>query len=222
MLTLFYAPGSCSLAPLVALEEAQARYRPVRVLLAENEQRSAEYLAVNPRARIPALVTADGVITENLAVLTYIAHRFPDTGLLPFDNSRRLGQAYQFMSWFASTAHVAIAQVWRTERFTADADAQEAVRRDGHETLHRLYDEIEAMMTDDWLVGGRYSVVDPYALVFWRWGERLGKDMASFEKWAAHTERLKARAATVRAFDIETGENAGVRAMESAIADQGR
>ena len=87
MLKLFYAPGSCALASHVALEEVGAEYEAVRVDLRANDQRKPEYLAINPKGRVPALVTDKGVLTENPAILAFVAQSFPEARLAPLDDA---------------------------------------------------------------------------------------------------------------------------------------
>jgi glutathione S-transferase len=82
---LYFAPGTIALASLIALEEAGASYTPMRLSFADNDQRSAAYLQINPKGRVPALITDDGILTETPAVLSYIARTHPEAGLLPAD-----------------------------------------------------------------------------------------------------------------------------------------
>ncbi len=77
MLKLFHAPGACSLASLIALEEAGADYELIRMSTRDGDQRKAEYLAINPKGRVPVLVTDQGVLTENPAILAYVAQTHP-------------------------------------------------------------------------------------------------------------------------------------------------
>lgn len=202
-LRLFYAPGACSFAALAALEEAGAAYEPTKLVLASGEQKKPEFLAINPRGRVPALVVESGVITENIAVLTYIAERFPAAGLLPKDDAALLGRAYELMSWFASGVHVSIAQIWRSERYTRDEDGKKLVQQGGRENILNAFKELDAAFKGPWILGDRFSLVDPYAYVFWRWGLRLELDMAGYKSWAAHTERLLKRPAIERALAVE-------------------
>lgn len=197
-ITLYYAPGACSLATHVTLEEAAAPYNTVRVMLAEGQQRSAKYLSINPMGRVPALVTPDGILTETIGALSYVSNRFPSAELLPFGDSWGMGKAYDRMSWLAAVAHVAIAQIWRTERFTTDAAAQESVREHGRVQIGQYFERIESGLSGEWMLGDRYSVLDPYLMVFWRWGLRLQMDMASYARWADHTARVMSRPAVER------------------------
>ena len=191
-LRCYFAPGASSLAGLVALEAANAAYEPHRLVLAEGEHRREPYLAVNPRGRVPSLVLETGqVVSENIAILTWIAHRYPDARLLPFEDLGRLARAYELMSWFASSAHVAIAQIWRGERFTDDQAIKTALADAGRRNVLSALDDIETIAGEagDWFLGERFSVIDPYALVFWRWAQRLEIDTAAYPAWSAMTAR---------------------------------
>jgi glutathione S-transferase len=108
MLKLYYAPHACSLAPHIALEEAGADYEPVLVNFAEGEQRGAEYAKINPKGRVPALVTDRGVLTENPVILGYIAQTFPDAKLADNDDSFAFGNMQAFNCYIASTC------MWRS------------------------------------------------------------------------------------------------------------
>jgi glutathione S-transferase len=208
-LTLYFAPGACSLAPLVALEEAGAPYQGVRLLLAEAEQRQPEFLAINPRGRVPVLIADGQVITENVAILTVIAQRFPLSNLLPFETPSLLARSYELIGWFASGVHVAFAEVFRPERFTDDEAAKAALKTGGRRNVLLAFEEIEAILqtaSGGWLVGGRFTAVDPYALVFWRWAERLNIDIAEFPAFTDHARRLFERPAVQRAVAREAGK----------------
>ena len=84
-LKLYYSPGACSLAPHIALEEVGIAYEPVKVALAKGEQRTPEYLAINRKGRVPVLAEDDWVLTENAAILPYVAQRYPEARLWPSD-----------------------------------------------------------------------------------------------------------------------------------------
>jgi glutathione S-transferase len=200
-LRLYYAPGACSLASHIALEEAGASFQTVRLSLPDGEQRRPDYLAINPRGRVPTLVV-DGVpIGENIAILTTIAALFPRAELLPAEPVA-LGRAYERMSWLASTAHVSIAQIWRTERFTSHPAAAERLQQEGRTLVAGHFATIEAWFEGDWVLD-RYSVLDAYVLVFWRWGQRLAFDPSHYPKWRAHTARMLDRAAVAAALERE-------------------
>ncbi len=195
---LYYAPGACSLAPHIALEEVGARYELSRVDLAANQQNSAEYLRINPKARVPALVDGDWVLTEAPAILRYIAARHPAAGLWPWD-PREEARCAEWLSWLSSTIHVAFVHVRRAARYAADPRAVEDVAATARNTCRDLWGAVEGKLGDaPWAVGERYSVADPHLLVYWTWGRGpvLGFDMArDFPRWTEHALHRRAAGA---------------------------
>src|SRR4051794_39651281 len=116
MIKLFYSLGSCSLASHIALEEAGAEYQAVRTNVREKANLTPEYLAINPKGRVPALATDQGVLTETVAILAWVAQAFPDAKLLPID-PWGFAEAQAFNSYLASTVHVAHAHRHRGYRW---------------------------------------------------------------------------------------------------------
>lgn len=204
-LTLYFAGGSCSLPALAGLEEAGANFDTVRLVLAEGDQRSPEYLAIHPRGRVPALDLDGHTIGENAAVLTLLAQRFPAARLLPTDPIS-LGRAYELIGWFSSSVHVSFSQAFRPERFTRDEAAWPALRAGGRENVLAAYAELDQRLSDGgpWLLGGAFSLLDPYALVFHRWAPRLEIDVAAFPAFSDHARRTAARPSVARALARET------------------
>ena len=204
MLKLHYSPGACSLAAHIILEEIGAPFTTKAVPVREGATQTAEFLALNPHGRVPVLETEDMVLTESVAILTYLALRFPASTVLPLDDLRRSARALELLAFFASSVHIAVAQVWRSHRFAADERAYPTVQASGHANLRTFFDEIEAIAgSGDWVLGDRFSVADPYLLVFFRWGGMLGLDMTSYPSWTAHKDRMLARPAVKRALDRE-------------------
>src|SRR6185437_15700939 len=110
MYKLYYAPGTCALASHIALEEAGADYKAERLDFKANQQQSPEYLKINAKGRVPALVSDKGVITETPAILAYIAQVFPKAKLAPVDDPFAFAQLQSFNNYLCATAHVAHAQ----------------------------------------------------------------------------------------------------------------
>jgi glutathione S-transferase len=207
-LRLYFAPGACSLAPLIALEEAGADYEGVRLSLAEGEQRRPGFLAINPRGRVPVLIADGHVVTENAAVLTVIAHRFPERRLLPFGDPSQLARSIELLAWLANGVHPAFIQVFRPERFTDDTSTWDALKAGGGRNARLAFLEIEDILRrsgGEALVGDRFSIVDAYALVFWRWAPRLEIDTADYPIFTAYAARLGRRASVQRALAREAG-----------------
>lgn len=214
MTTLYYAPGACSLASHIALEETGTPFETVRLDLAKGDQRAAEYLAVNERGRVPALVQGglqeglqEGwVLTENTAILRHVARLHPEAGLWPED-SRDQARADEWLAWLSTNHHIAYAHVRRPERYTADEDAFPAIAAKGADTCGDLFTMTDVKLSNGgWALGHRYSVVDPYLLLFWTWGRgpALGFDMAErFPHWTAHARAMAARPAVRAVFARE-------------------
>ncbi len=207
-LKLYYSPGACSLAPHIALEETGAEFEPVLVKLADGAQRTPEYLAVNPKGRVPALADDGFVVTENPAVLRYIARSSPTAALWPGDPAEE-ARCLEWLGWCASTIHVAYAHVRRPERYASSEAAKADVVDKGRQTCRDVWAQVDerfAASSFDWAAGQRYSVADPYIFTFWTWGRgpNLGFDMArDFPAWTAHARRMGERPAVQRALERE-------------------
>ena len=207
MLTLHTAPGSCSRASHIALEEAGLDYQARYVDFARGDQRQPEFLAINPKGRVPALVTDRGVLTEGPAILAYVAALAPEARLAPtdpFDFARM--QAFNL--YLATSIHVAHAHGRRAARWSDDPAAQASMAAKVSENMSAGFDLIEAGLDGEWVMGDAYSVADPYLFVFSGWLAGDGVDIARFPKVADHFQRMARRPAVQR-----------VMAWEAARAD---
>jgi glutathione S-transferase len=195
MLKLFHAWGSCSLASLIALEEAGADYELALMDTKAGDQRTPEYLDVNPKGRVPALVTPRGVLTETPAILSYIPETHPSAGLLPVDAWER-AQAHAFNSYLCSTVHVAHAHKHRGYRWADEPAALAEMTRKVPEVEAACFQLIEdEMLAGPWVMGEAYSVCDGYLFTLAGWLAGDGIDIARFPKLAEHSERVRARPA---------------------------
>ncbi|MAU94605.1 MAG: glutathione S-transferase [Fulvimarina sp.] len=205
---LFYAPGACSLASHIAMEEAGADFEAVRIDTAGGQQRTPDYLAINPKGRVPALADGDFVVTENPAILRYVAVTHPDKALWPAD-PRGEARCAEWLAFLASGVHPTYAHIRRAERYASTQAGRTDVVETGTRATREIYQMVEAKLAgagDDWAAGAEYSVADPYLLVFWTWGAGsvLGYDMAaSFPAWTAHARRMVERPAVRAAFERE-------------------
>jgi glutathione S-transferase len=198
MLKLFYSPGACSLVPHIALEEAGAEFEAVRVVVAQGEHLTPEYRAINPHARVPALGTDRGVITENVAILNFIADEFAAAGSVPRGDACAAARCNELLGWFASTVHISCAQIWRGSRFTDDESVWPILESGGRKALLRHFEEIDQLCRDHWLVPGGFSAADGYALTFLRWAKRVGFDIAEYPRWSALAGRVLQRPSVER------------------------
>jgi len=194
-LKLFHAWGSCSLASLIALEEAGADYELAVMSTKTGDQRTAEYLAVNPKGRAPALVTPQGVLTETPAILSWIPETHPDARLLPEDPWTR-AQAHAFNSYLCATVHVAHAHKHRGYRWADEESsfADMTRRVAGNEiACHRLIEE--QMFEGPWVLGEQYTVCDGYLFTLFGWLEDDGVDPRQFARLFEHSQRVADRPA---------------------------
>ncbi|MBV7516107.1 Glutathione S-transferase GST-6.0 [compost metagenome] len=199
MLKLFYAPGTCSLASHIALEEAGADYEARRVDFSTAEQTKPDYLAVNPKGRVPALLTDRGVITETPAILTYIAETHPAANLAPRGDAFAFAQLQSFMNYLCSTVHVAHAHGRRGARWADDPAAHEAMKAKVASNMAACFELIENKMFEGpFVLGETYSVADPYLFTIAGWLESDGVDPARFPKILDHRNRMTARPAVAR------------------------
>lgn len=206
---LFHSPGACSLAPHIVLEELGIPYEPVRVVIAEGANRKPEYLAINPRGRVPALWIEDEegerILTEAMAIMVYLARRHPEAAILPTDPEAFV-RALEWMSWLASIMHQAgVRTVFRPERFTTDPAGAEAIAAQGRVSIRVGYEDIEQRLSGKtWAMGERFSAVDAYLLVFYRWGNRCGLNMRQdFPEYARIMDAVRARPAVGRVVERE-------------------
>lgn len=173
---LFYSKGSCSLASHIALEEAGAQFEAHRINLQDGEQRKPEFLKVNPKGKVPALVVDSGaVITENPAIISYVADTHPAAGLLPPPGELDRARAQEWLAWCASTVHPSFGPLFGAR---GKGPIDEALRAPVQQNLD-LYDQWLGSKT--FVLGDRFSGADGYTLVFSLWiknfGLRLGPNM---------------------------------------------
>lgn len=207
MLTLYYAAGTCSLATHIALIDAGAPYQTVRISFARQEQSKPEYLAINPKARVPSLVTEHGVLTETPALLAYIAQRFPHARLAPLDDPFAFARAQEFNNYLCSTAHVAHAHRTRGHRWVdpADTAAIAAMQRRVPSSVTAIFELIDTkMLKGPWVLGDDYSICDAYLFTLSQWLEVDGVDLTRIPRVRDHRTRMGERASVKRAIAEQT------------------
>ena len=188
---LHYAPHTCALASHIALEQAGADYQIKRIEFSKKEQQSPEYLRVNPKGRVPALVTTRGILTETPAILSFISQSFPEARLAPLDDAFALAQVQSFNSYLCSTVHVAHSHRMRGYRWTDDPAAIEAMKKKVPQSVAECFDLIEReMLQGPWVMGTVYSVCDMYLFTLAQWLEADGVDLRRLPKVADHRRRM--------------------------------
>ena len=203
MLTLYYGPGTCSMASHIAIEETGAPYEAKMMALAKGEHKTPDYLGINPRGKVPALKTNDGVITENTAILTYLAKQFPQANLFPKD---AIGEArcISMMAWLSNSVHPCFTHIFRPERFSEDANALPGIKDLGRKAFWAALEEIDGIVAGhQWMQGSQYTTCDPYALVFYGWGKRIDLPVAELKNYTAWKDRMLQRPAVRKILERE-------------------
>jgi len=204
MLTLYYATNTCALASHIALEEAGAAFETRWVDFGAAEQTKPDYLRINPKGRVPALVTDRGVLTETPAILAYIAQTHPAARVAPLDDPFAFAEVQGFMSYLCATVHVAHAHRARGYRWTDDPAAIETMKKKVPETVGACFDLIEGkMFRGPWVMGDAYTIADPYLFTIARWLEVDSVDPARFPRVLDHRDRMADRPAVKRALAAE-------------------
>lgn len=204
MLKLYYAPGTCALASHIALEESGAPYTVERIDFKANQQNSPEYLKINPKGRVPALVTDHGVLTETPAVLAFIAQSFPKAKLAPIDDIFAFAQAQAFNSYLCSTLHVAHAHKMRGYRWAAEESSFADMKRMIPKTVGASFALIERdTLKGPWVMGEAFTICDIYLFTMAQWLEGDGVDLAALPKVVDHRKRMAERPAVKKVLDAE-------------------
>jgi glutathione S-transferase len=195
VLTLYYALNTCALASHIALKDAGAAYKLQRIDFRATQQQSPEYVAINPKARVPAMVTPRGILTETPAILAFIAQSYPDANLAPPDDPFAFAEMQAFNSYLCSTVHVAHAHRVRGSRWADDPASFADMKRKVPQAVTACYDLIESrMLKGPWVLGETYSVADPYLFTIAQWLEDDGVDPARIPRVMEHRARMLERA----------------------------
>jgi glutathione S-transferase len=207
MLTLYYAAHTCSLASHVALLDAKAAHQLKRIDFGRTEQRSLAYLEINPKGRVPALVTPRGVLTETPAVLAFIAHSFPEARLAPMGDPFAFAELQAFNNYLCSTLHVAHAHRMRGDRWVDDPASLTDMQRKVPQSVGACYDLIESrMLKGPWIMGESYTIADPYLFTLAQWLEDDGVNPARIPRVMEHRSRMAERANVKQAIAEELAD----------------
>jgi len=184
MLTLYFAPGSSSMAAHIALHEVGVPFERRPLSFARQENRTPDYLALNPEGKVPTLLVDGRPLTEVAGILYYLARQFPEAGLLPRDDIEAEAQVVSWMSFIASTLHPA--------------------RRRGMDYVTQVWNIADRRLgRRDWALD-RYSIADIHLFrLYWRIVGSLKPEPGTFPNLAAHYDRMMARPAVQRACEIE-------------------
>jgi len=218
-LKLFFAPGACSRVALIALEEIGLPFETHIVAFMAGEHRKADYLALNPSGKVPLLITDGRPLSQNVAILSFLARSFPDAGLLPFSGDPDADA--QILSWLARCAsdlHPLVTRI-RIPAFFCDLpEAPARVRAMAEVSMAAQLAPIEAMLADrPWLLGDRWSLVDAYVHWIWFRISGAGFETGSFPNIADFNRRVEERPAVRRAIAREEAATAELESRGLAV-----
>lgn len=195
MLTLYYAKGTAALPVHIALEEAGAQYDLHLLNFASKDHLQPDYLKINPKGRVPALVTDDGILTETPALLAYIGQTYEAANLIP-TNPFDFARAQEFNVYLASTVHVAHAHKHRGARWSDDEASYASMQAKVAQNMTNCATLIENhYLQGPWVMGEQYTICDPYLFLVARWLKGDGVDENAFPNILAHRARMEARPA---------------------------
>jgi len=202
---LYYSPGACSFAPHVALIEIGLPFELRRFTTANRENYSDDYLAINPKGRIPALSIDGFLLTENPAILAYLGRRYPAADIYPSDVSEAEARCLEWLAWCSNTAHVAFAQILRSERFVLSEEHYPPVHASGQKNYQNCLMLIdEHLRENQFAIGNQFSVVDPFWLVFYRWGVMQDYDMRNrYAHFTRFAEQITKKESVKKALETE-------------------
>ena len=183
MLTLYWSPGACSFVPHVALEATKAPFEPKLVKLHRGEQRTPDYLALNPNAQVPVLVVDGKPLTQIVAICDFLDRTFPDAGLLPRDPWERT-QALSQLAWMNSTPHTTMTRAFFPERYAQSEAARREVKERAEQDFRGYLERMQERLPEK-----AYVVHQAYAFTLLRWGGFVDVDPRSLPKLKACVEQ---------------------------------
>lgn len=199
----YYAPRTVSLASHIVLEELQADYEARRLDFTATEQRSARYLGINPKGRVPSLDTGHGILTETPAILVYLAQTHPEANLAPLADAFKFAKVQEFNLYLCATVHVAHAHRVRGSRWADSEDAIRAMQDKVPQNMRDCFALIErTMLTGPWVLGEQYSICDPYLFTLSGWLAGDGVEINEFPLINEHYARMRERPAVREVLQI--------------------
>lgn len=198
---LYYSPGACSLADHIVLEWIGKPYEAVRV--GRDERKSPEYLAINPAGSVPVLDHDGWVLTQNAAILNYLADLHPEAGLGGDGSAKSRAEINKWLAFANSDVHPAFHPIFGSTAYLEDAALIDKTKDAARAKVRSLFERADAHLQGrDWLAGAR-SIADPYLYVTYRWARATGVDLSGLDALAAYAARIEADPAVQKALSDE-------------------
>ncbi|MBI4292227.1 MAG: glutathione S-transferase family protein [Betaproteobacteria bacterium] len=201
-LTLYYAPITCSVVPLISLYEAGADFEVKPVNLRKAEQMSPEYLRLNPKHKVPVLLIEGEPLTENVAMALWMTRAFPRAGILPADSDAEV-KAISIMAWCASGIHPNLTRINSPAKFCDTPGSEESIKRLAAKELDHVFAIAEGMLAGREYFFDKWCAADSHVFWAWRRAIQFGLDFSKHRHCAAHYERMQRRPAVIKALDFE-------------------
>lgn len=207
-LELYFAPGACSFVPHVALEAIRAAtgqaFEPKMVKLHKGEQKTPEYLALNPNGQVPVLVVDGKPLNQIVAICDFLDRSFPKAGLLPAEPWAR-AQALSQLAWLNNTVHPTFTHVFRAAEFAESDAAQAEVKKVAAARFRKHLERIQGWTgaASPYWYGASITPHDAYAFTLLRWGGYAGVDPKSLPEYLAYVERVMAAPPAAAAIERE-------------------
>jgi glutathione S-transferase len=199
---LYYAPIACSLVPYVTLTEAGANFEVRTINLRKEQQRSADYLKLNPKHKVPLLVVDGKPLSENVAIQIWIARNFPKAKLLPADSWQEL-QTVSMLSWCSSGIHPYLARINSPPKVCDLPDTGESVRKMAVGPLFENYKIADGMLAGREYFFDHFTAADAHFFWCFRRGLQFKLDLSGFPNCSAHFERMTNRPSVQKLLSYE-------------------
>jgi glutathione S-transferase len=208
MIQLHYFPGNASMTPHLLLRELGLPFELKYVDRAAGAHKSAEYLKLNPNGLIPVLVDGDLVLYETAAILLHLVDTHPEAGLAPALGTAERAMFYKWLIWLANSVQAMMPHYFYSDRMVAPGNAAGAleVKAQAEARLNAMFDQIDAQLASHggpWLLGNRFSALDPYTFMLCRWSRGFTRPARSLPHIAPFLERMLARPAVQKVFEVE-------------------
>jgi glutathione S-transferase len=198
---LYYAPGACSLADHIVLEWIGKPYEAVRV--SRDDRKTPAYLAINPAGAVPVLEDDGWALTQNAAILNYLADANPEAGLGGDGTPRGRAEVNKGLAFSNSDLHPAFHPLFGTTAWLGDGALVEKSKDLAREKLRGLFARMDAQLAGrDWLAGTR-SIADPYLYVVLRWARAQGVDLSGLGNLERFFNAMQADPGVRRALEQE-------------------
>jgi len=207
-LKLYFAPGACSFVPHTLLETAGEPYEPLMVKLHKQENLSPEFKAINPHGQVPVLVDGGEVITQIVAIVSYLNDRFAPAGFLPREPLAR-AHALQTLAWMNNTVHPTFTHIFMPFKFTDQPELHAGLKAYNTTLYAGMLGELQTLVQaaqqqgHAWLGGDSFGPLDAYALTLLRWGSIAGIDPAGYPLLWSHVQRVALLPAVQRVIERE-------------------